>query len=124
MRRQLIEALAYPRLLVQKIMEEDDCPHDSLFEATSERCHQCDLNRECHWVSCMSDFSDLEEKAIHTLNASLRYGIRLVETVHSELRHDETMCKCEACTWIRDAQRLTEEFEAHLAPNPYRPPMH
>jgi hypothetical protein len=69
----------------------------------------------------MSDFSDLEDKAIHTLNASLRYGIRLVETVHNELRHDETMCKCEACTWIRDAQRLTEEFEAHLAPNPYRP---
>ncbi len=121
MRRQLIEALAYPRLLVQKIMEEDDCPHDSLFEATSQRCQQCDLNRECHWVSCMSDFSDLEEKAIHTLNASLRYGIRLVETIHSELRHDETVCKCEACTWIRDAQRLTEEFEAHLAPNPYRP---
>lgn len=121
MRRQLIEALTFPRLLVQKIMEEDDCPHDSLFEATSERCHQCDLNSECHWVSCMSDFADLEDKAIHTLNASLRYGIRLVETVHSELRHDETMCKCEACTWIRDAQRLTEEFEAHLAPNPYRP---
>jgi hypothetical protein len=69
----------------------------------------------------MSDFADLEGKAIHTLNASLRYGIRLVETVHSELRHDETMCRCEACTWIRDAQRLTEEFEAHLAPNPYRP---
>ena len=121
MRRQLIEALAYPRLLVQKIMEEDDCPHDSLFQATSERCHQCDLNSECHWVSCMSDFADLEGKAIHTLNASLRYGIRLVETVHSELRHDETMCRCEACTWIRDAQRLTEEFEVHLAPNPYRP---
>ena len=121
MRRQLIEALTYPRLLVQKMMEEDDCPHDSLFEATSERCHQCDLNRECHWVSCLNDFSGLEDKAIHTLNASLRYGIRLVETVHSELRHDETMCKCEACTWIRDAQRLTEEFEVHLAPNPYRP---
>ena len=121
MRRQLIEALSYPRLLVQKIMEENDCPYDGLFEATSERCHNCDLNSECHWVAYLSNFSGLEDKAIHTLNASLRYGIRLVENVHSELRHDETLCKCEACAWIRDAQRLTEEFEAHLAPNPYRP---
>lgn len=31
-----------------------------------------------------------------TINASLRYGIKLVETLHSELLHDETICSCEA----------------------------
>ena len=56
-----------------------------------------------------------------TINASLRYGIKLVETLHSELLHDETICSCEPCSWVRDAQRLTEEFEQHLEPNPYRP---
>lgn len=120
MRRQLIEALTYPRLLVQKIIEDRDCAHDSLFEATSERCQQCDINRECHWVCCLDDFSDFTDKPTYTINASLRYGIKLVESLHSELRHDETLCTCEACNWVRDAQRLTEAFEEHLVPNPYR----
>ena len=121
MRRQLIEALTYPRLLVKKIIDERDCPHDSLFEATSERCHSCDMNTECHWINCLNEFSDFEEKPASTINASLRFGVKLVESLHSELRHDETICTCEPCTWVRDAQRLIEEFEAHLMPNPYRP---
>jgi len=31
------------------------------------------------------------------------------------------MCTCDACTWVRNAQRLTEAFEQKLAHNPYRP---
>lgn len=120
MRQQLIEALTYPRLLVQKIIEDRDCPHDSLFQATSERCHQCDINQACHWVTCLDEFADFGEKPAYTINASLRYGIKLVESLHIELRHDETVCTCEPCSWVRDAQRLTEEFELKLAPNPYR----
>jgi hypothetical protein len=120
MRRQLIEALTYPRLLVLKIIEDRDCPHESLFEALDERCFQCDINKECHWVSCLNDFGDFEDKPAYTINASLRYGIKLVESLHSELKHDETLCTCEACTWIRDAQRLTEEFELTLTSNPHQ----
>ena len=121
MRRQLIEALSYPRLLVEQIIDARDCPHGSLFEATSERCHQCDINRECHWVSCLNEFADFANKPTFTINASLRYGVKLVESLHEELHHDETACTCEACTWVRDAQRLIEEFEQGLAPNEYRP---
>jgi hypothetical protein len=121
MRRQLIEALTYPRLLILKLLDDRDCVHDSVFEATSERCRQCDMNSECHWATCLNDFQELGGKPTHTLNASLRYGVRLVEHYHNELRHDETTCTCEACTWIRDAQRLIEEFEKSLPPNPYRP---
>jgi hypothetical protein len=83
MRRQLIEALTYPRLLVEKIIEERDCPHDSLFHATSERCHQCDVNSECHWVNCLNEFSDFKDKPEYTINASLRYGIKLVESLRA-----------------------------------------
>ena len=121
MRRQLIEALTYPRLLVQNIIDGRDCPHENLFQATSERCHECDINRECHWVSCLDEFSDFADKPEYTINASVRYGIKLVESLHSELQHDETLCTCEPCCWVRDAQRLTEEFEENLAPSQYRP---
>jgi hypothetical protein len=116
MRRQLIEALTFPKLLVLRLIEQQDCPHDSLFDLTSERCHQCDLSEECNWVSCLNDFAAFDNRTNQMLNESLRYGIRLVESVHSELRHDETTCTCEPCTWVREAQRLTEEFDAHLEP--------
>ena len=121
MRRRLIEALSYPRLLVQKIIDERDCPHDSLFQATSERCHQCGINKDCHWVNCLDEFSDFADKPEHTINASLRYGVKLVESLHIEPHHGETLCSCADCAWVRDAQRLIEEFEEQLAPNPYRP---
>ena len=119
MRQQLIEALTYPRLLVQKFIEDRDCPHNSLFQATNERCHQCDINRECHWVSCLDEFADFADKPAYKINASLRYSIKLVESLHSELHHDETLCTCEDCCWVRDAQRLTEAFEENFAPNQY-----
>ena len=48
MRRQLIEALCYPRLLVKKQIEERNCPNDGVFDGTDERCHECDIDRECH----------------------------------------------------------------------------
>jgi hypothetical protein len=120
MRQQMIEALNYPRLLVLKIIEDRDCPHDSLFEASSERCFQCKVNKECHWVSCLNDFADFADKPAYTINASLRYGIALVETLHGETQDEKTLCTCESCSWVRDAQRLTEEFELSMAPNPYR----
>ena len=120
MRQQLIEALTFPRLLVLKIIQDMYCPHESLFEAVSERCFQCDINKECHWVTCLNDFADFADKPTYTINASLRYGIQLVESLHEELQHDKTLCTCEVCSWIGDARRLTEQFERELAPNPYR----
>ena len=120
MRRQLIEALTYPRLLVLKTIEDRDCPHESLFEALDERCFQCELSKECHWVSCLNDFADFADKPDYNINSSLRYGIRLVESLQDEPLHDKTLCTCETCSWVRDAQRLTVEFELSLAPNQYR----
>jgi hypothetical protein len=121
MRRRLIEALGYPRSLVQKIIDGRDCPHENLFEATSERCRQCGINRQCHWVACLNEFNDFEDKPTHTINASLRYGVKLVEALHSDLPHAETSCTCEPCTWMRDAQQLIEDYEGSLPPNPHRP---
>jgi hypothetical protein len=120
MRRQLIEALSLPKLLVQKIIAEQDCPHDSMFEATDDRCHDCDLSRDCHWVSCLNDFANFEGKATHTINASVRYGINLVEHMHRELGHDQSSCECETCVWIRNAEGLTKAFDARFVVNPYR----
>lgn len=114
MRRQLIEALTYPRLLVMRLIEEQNCSHKSLFDATGERCNHCDLDETCGWAKCLNDFGKFEDKPVEILNASLREGIKLVESLHCELHHDETTCTCETCSWIRNAEHLTEECELHL----------
>ncbi len=114
MRRQLIEALTYPGLLVRQLIEEGNYPHVSLHAATGQRCHACDGSAECGWDKCLADFSHRDDKTIEELSSSLREGIKLVEALHSELRHDETTCHCETCIWIRNAEHLTEECEHHL----------
>ena len=114
MRRQLTEALLYPRSLVMQLTEEANRPHESLYQATGERCKHCDNPEECNWNNCLQDFRHFEEKSIDVLSESLREGIRLVESLHNELRHDETTCTCETCSWIRSAEHLAEECQLHL----------
>jgi hypothetical protein len=100
MRRRLIEALTYPRLFVLKDI--------GLKE------------QECLWLTSLNDFSELSNKPIHTLHASLLYAIRLMETHIENLQHDARYCDCEPCNWIRDAQlrdaqRLSRAFDRHYA---------
>lgn len=110
MRRELIEALTYPRLFVLQEIGLKDCPHESVFDAAWDRCRNCGLGQECHWLSCLNDFAELSNKPIHTLHASLLYSIKLVEAQTGEMRHDAMTCDCESCRWTREAKQLSREF--------------
>lgn len=114
MRRQIIEALSYPRLLVRQLVEEGNFVHDSFYSATGDRCQACDGSGDCGWDKCFGDFSHRDDKTMEELSGSLREGIKLVEALHRNLRHDETTCTCETCSWIRSAEHLMEECEHHL----------
>jgi len=114
MRRQLMEALSYPAIMVRQLVDAGNYPHSSLYEATGERCHKCNPAGECSWDNCLQDFRRFEDKSTEFLTESLREGIKLVEALQSELHHDETTCTCESCTWIRYAEHLVEEGEHHL----------
>ena len=89
-------------------------PTQNLYAATGERCSHCDLTGNCEWEHCLQDFRDIGEETMESLSVSLREGIRLVEALHSELRHDETTCACATCIWIRNAEHLAEECAHHL----------
>jgi hypothetical protein len=110
MRRRLIEALTYPRLFVLKEIDLKDCPHDSVFEGTCDRCHNCGLGQECHWLSCLNDFADMSDKSVHTLHASLLYSIKMIHGHFEKMRHHSRFCDCEPCNWTRDAKRLSRTF--------------
>ncbi len=114
MRQQLIEALTFPKILVRQLIEGGNFEHENLFEATGDRCHHCDPANGCGWENCLQDFRNFDNETNESLSASLREGIKLVESLHRKLRHDETTCTCETCRWIRNAEHLTEECEHHL----------
>ena len=113
MRQQLIEALMYPRLLLQQLIDDHNYHHKNMFEATGERCNHC-TGEGCGWETCMQDFRHFDDMSTEVLSVSLREGIKFVEARLKHLRHDETTCTCETCNWIRNAEHLTEEVEHHL----------
>lgn len=114
MQQQLIEALLYPRKIIEELIREGNYAKKNLFEATGERCNHCDGSGNCGWEHCVEDFQQLGLKTDEALSVSLREGIRFIESLHSHLRHDETTCTCETCSWIRNAEQLMEECEHHL----------
>ena len=120
MRQRLIEALTYPRMLVSDIIGSRGCPNGERFESECESCRNCVINGQCHWVSWLQDCGNLRDRPAHTLNASLRYGIRLVREFRDGGSHDEIACGCESCAWIRLSERLVAEFESTLPPNRFR----
>lgn len=115
MRRRLIEALTYPRLYVLDNMCLDECPQDGRFEASCEQCRNCGLGQECHWLSCLNQFDDLASKPIHTIHASLLYGINLIGARTEQLQHDAEVCTCESCSWTREARDLSREFSTKFS---------
>ena len=67
MRRQLIEALSFPGLLVKQLIEGGNYPHKNLYEATGERCHHCDGSGNCNWDHCLEDFTHRDQKSLEEL---------------------------------------------------------
>ena len=110
MRRQLLEALTYPRLFVLDSIKRKECPSESLFDSSCDRCHNCDLQQECHWLSCLNDFAEFAIKPTYTMNASLMYSIKMIESRKSESRPHTEECPCESCAWTNSARELTHEF--------------
>ena len=81
-----------------------ELPHDEI----------CQLRTPDPLVPKATDVAPENKLSTEELGAALREGIRLVESLFNELHHDETSCHCETCTWVRNAEHLTEEVEHHL----------
>ena len=59
MQQQLIEALLYPRKIIEELIREGNYVKKNLFEATGERCNHCDGSGNCGWEHCVEDFQQL-----------------------------------------------------------------
>lgn len=118
MRRRIIEALTYPRMLVLANLEGKECPQNLYFNPAHAACWQCDQAEECNWLNCNDEFSVLARKPVATLYESLLFSIDYVDAQCSFANHNVRRCACDSCHWVRTARRLAWEYRSPGAARP------
>jgi hypothetical protein len=123
MRRRIIEALTYPRMLMISRMDLQDCPMHRYYSADQQACQTCDQGGECHWLNSNEEFSVLIEQPIEALFEAFVFSIDYVDAHISRDGHNFRHCTCETCTWAKDARHLERRYKGHAAKVSGRPSM-
>ena len=109
-RDQFIEALSFPRKFVRDNMDLIDCKHAGNFANEDATCIHCDQGSECEWLYSNDEFIALADKPVEEHAGALEFALGFVEAQVSFWNHKRSKCPCEACNWLRDTQRLFDEF--------------
>jgi hypothetical protein len=112
MRRQIIEALTYPRILMLSNLDIEECPQNGYFNPAHPSCRYCGDGEECHWLNANDEFSVLATRPMPLLYESLIFSIEYVDAQSSGANHNVRRCACESCDWVRKARRLARDCEA------------
>ena len=112
MRRRIIEALTYPRILLLANLEVEECPQNRYFNPAHKACQHCEQGEECHWLNCNDEFSVLAQMPMETLFESLLFCIDYVDAQCSRIDHNVRRCVCDSCAWVRRARRLASEYRS------------
>jgi hypothetical protein len=110
MRRQILEALTYPRMVVLANLDGEECSQHLYFNPAHPSCQLCYQSEECRWLKGNDEFSVLAEKPMDALFESLLFGIEYVDVQCSRASHNVRRCACESCRWVRDARRLGRAY--------------
>jgi hypothetical protein len=116
----VIRMLDYPRSLVRRNVELHDCPHAGQFADTDARCRLCEFTMECHWLCQNDEFVALGEKSIDKIVEALSFALGYVDAETTIWGHRRQICRCEACIWLRSAQRLYDKVggDDYISPAP------
>ena len=123
MRRQIIEALTYPRMLMISRMDLQDCPMHRYFSADQQVCQTCNQGAECNWLNSNEEFSVLIEQPIEALFEAFVFSIDYVDAHISRDGHNFKHCTCETCTWAKDASYLVRRYKGQATKVSGRPSM-
>lgn len=115
MRRSIIEALTYPRILMTSQMDVGDCPMHRYFNPAHQSCQVCIQYEECIWLNSNDEFSVLLDKPMDVLFEAFVFSIEHVDAHVSSNKHNFRRCVCESCSWLRDARRLAWEYTSRPA---------
>jgi len=110
MRRKIIEALTYPRMLMMARMDLRDCPMHHYFNAAEEICRLCDQDKECRWLNSNDEFTVLAEQPMEVLFEAFSFSIDYVDAHVSRNGHNSRRCTCDTCLWVKDARHLARQY--------------
>ncbi len=110
MKREIIQALTYPRGLMRGSVELNDCSHNGNYSQSDGECSDCYYGLECAWLFSNDENVSVEEKPLAALMEALEYCHGYVDARTTEWGHDNTDCGCEACRWVRDADQLISHW--------------
>jgi len=111
MRRRIIEALTYPRMMLLANLDGEECSQNLYFNIAHEDCQICEQRQECLWLKINDEFSVLTEKTLDSLCESLQFCIDYVDAQCAHANHNVRRCPCESCNWVRSARRIATEYK-------------
>ena len=110
MKQRIIEALAYPRVLVRNQIDPSECSHNGHFNTMDGECQDCYHNAECEWLHSNDEFVALQSKSAEELEGALEFAIGFVDALCTRRGHQTRTCGCEACIWLRDTEQLFNDL--------------
>ena len=117
MRRRIIEALTYPRMMLLANLDAEECPQHLFFNAAHEGCQICEQGEECHWLNINDEFSVLAQKSMDSLYESLKFCIDYVFAQCTNASHNVRRCPCDSCHWVRAARQLESDYRHMRQPH-------
>ena len=110
MRRRIIEALAYPRIMLLANLDGDECSEQLSFNPAGEGCRTCENGTECRWLNINDEFKVLAHAPMSSLYESLQFCIDYVDAQCTRQNHNARRCPCESCRWLRGARQLESDY--------------
>ena len=114
MKTEVIAMLQFPRQLIRGHIPLDTCEHAGNFSSSDSGCHVCETRLECEWLYYNDESAALTEKPLDAVVDALGSAVLYVDACVTRAGHNARVCHCEACNWLRQAQRLHETTERAL----------
>ena len=105
-RQQIMQCLAYPRMLIRVAGIPQDCRHGGEHCESDPGCRTCLYSTDCRWLCTVDQCSALQLKSTEQLEASLTYAVEYVTARVLDLRHNHNTCNCDHCKWLRSTRKL------------------
>lgn len=105
-RDRIIEALSYPRSLMEKEIKRRDCPEHHRFNEHSDDCNDCLYILECQSYADRLSETSLKQISEPQLRKLLQLGLEYVAYQTGRMDHETDSCTCDLCRWVRETTPL------------------
>lgn len=111
-RDQIIAALDYPRLLMEREIKQRACHEHYRFNEQVAECNECLYILECQSYSKQLAAPTLRRASSSELLRMLRFGFEYVSYQLNRQDHDTAQCECDQCVWMRSVAPLLDAAAA------------